>query len=135
MPARPEHRRLPINAIVNHKEIIILGKHVLVDQMQPTLLRRGAFPLAALNEASVSVLAPVAEDSHERVVVLGLVQVQKVAGGEVLAAFDAAVDVRLAVVHLILLKGAEEQVRPVRGQRASHHSGAAGCVSLAVEVH
>jgi len=33
MPAGPEHGASPINAIINHKEVIVLWKHVLVDQM------------------------------------------------------------------------------------------------------
>ncbi len=57
------------------------------------------------------------------VVILGNVQRKIVRCGEVAAALEAAVDVRLGVVHFIRFIGGEGQGLPMRRQRAKHHVG------------
>jgi hypothetical protein len=46
-------------------------------------------------------------DSHQRVMVFLNMDVEKMFGGEVLAAFEAPVSMRLVVVHLVFIVGSE----------------------------
>jgi hypothetical protein len=80
-------------------------------------------------------LPPVSENGNERIMVLRLMQAQEVVGWEVLPAFDAPVDVRFLIVHLIVFESVEWKIWPMPRQRASHHFDWGSVAVLGVEMH
>ncbi len=48
-----KHRLSFTKAVVNDKEVVILGEHVLIDKVHPSLLGSGADFLAVLHEACI----------------------------------------------------------------------------------
>jgi hypothetical protein len=63
--------------------------------------------MMASGYATYSMLALFSLDSHQRVMVFLNMDVEKMFGGEVLAAFEAPVSMRLVVVHLVFIVGSE----------------------------
>lgn len=122
-PASSQHRPTPVDPVIDDVEVIVLWEKVFINQMSATLLRRRAFPIAILNETAIDLLTSRLPRLVQGVVILGNVQRKIVRCGEVAAALEAAVDVRLGVVHFIRFIGGEGQGLPMRRQRAKHHVG------------
>lgn len=97
-----QHAALPINARVDKKKIVILGKAMFINQMAASLLPIATHFVAALDEASERLFATVTLGCDDGIVVFRNVQLEEVSRGEVGFAFGAPVAVGLIVVSLIL---------------------------------
>jgi hypothetical protein len=83
----PEHGVTVIKASIDNKEIIVLGKAVLVDRVKLTLKPRLEDPITILQETSIYVLSSLFTSLVDWVMILGLMQLQIMARRKVLVAF------------------------------------------------
>ena len=121
MLLRPQHRALLVHTRIHNKEIIVLGEHVLVNQMHPPLLRRRADLLTTLDKASIRLLLFSSPRRLKRIVVLGDMEAEEMLCGKVLLAFGAAVAVDLGVVNFEVGEGGEGEGVVVRWEGAFHY--------------
>ena len=92
-----------IYAVVDDEKVIVAGKTMLVYEMHVPLLSCQADLVAALDEAGEGLFASITACGYQRVVVLRDVQGQKMISRKVLPTFEAAINVKLLVVDLVLL--------------------------------
>ncbi len=100
-----QHRLGVANAMIDDPKVVSLRESMLVNEVEASLSRRGALPLAVFNEAGIRLLTFVLKLLAKRIMMFVYMKGEKVGRGEILATGCTAIAMFLCVMDLESFNG------------------------------